>query len=95
MFFFFLISTFFFFSFLVFFVFLFVIIFPFFQSSDCRQNRKNRREVPTAKMAIFLCDNSIFGPRAVVRNGPFEGDPAFMFFISPFFHFFRKICLFL
>ena len=41
-------------------------------------------------MEISFCENSIFGRRwtgeegGLVRRGPFEGDPAFMFFISLF-----------
>ena len=61
---------------------------------------KNRRKVPTVTMTICLCENSIFGlggRRRVGRrvcNGPFESDPAFMFFISlfvifPFFYLLR------
>ena len=47
-------------------------------------------------MTIFVCENSIFGPRwtGAWEYGPLEGDPAFMFFISLFF-IFPNFCFFL
>ena len=48
-------------------------------------------EVLFVKMTIILCEISIFGlgwkGRHGVKNGPFESDPASMFFISYFFMF--------
>ena len=47
----------------------------------------NRREVLIVKMTFFFCEKSIFGPRmerGKMRNGPFEGNFTFMFFISLF-----------
>ena len=58
-------------------------------------------EVPTVKMTISFCENSIFGPRWTgkeVRNSPLERDAAFMFFIFllscfPFLFVLRKMFL--
>ena len=47
------------------------------------QTRKNRHEVFSVKMTLFFCENFILGLCGHgVRNGLFEGDAAFMFFIS-------------
>ena len=53
------------------------------------------------KMTFFLCAKKFCGPRWTggVRNGTFEGDPALMFFTSPFscfpfFVFSLKKCVF-
>ena len=48
--------------------------------------RKNRRTILVVKVTISFCENSILGSRWTwrVRKGPFEGEPAFMFFISLF-----------
>ena len=59
---------------------------------------KNPRTVPLVKMTISFCENSIFEPRWTRVEGsewPFEGDLAFMFFISlvSFFIFFAKKCV--
>ena len=75
----------------------------FFGCPSRRQKLKNSREILVIKMTIFLCENLICGSRWTgrVRNGPSEGDPASMFFISFFFFlqffnsFLKKYFLFL
>ena len=65
-----------------------VLSFSQFFFSIRRQTQKNRRSVPIENMTMSFCENSIFGSRSTgrkVRDGPFEGGPAFIFFI--FFHF--------
>ena len=68
---------------------MFSFLFPFFhyffifQSSEqTPKPENNHREVLLVKMTIFFSENLILGPRGQggVRNGPFEGDPVFMFF---------------
>ena len=81
------------FHFPIFLSFLFVFLFPFFMffhffsfffsvvRADAKTLKKKCRKVPVVKMSTFLGENSILGPRWTgeggVRNGPFEGDPAF------------------
>ena len=63
--------------------------FLFFQSSEqTSKPTKNRRKVPCVKMMISFRFLGLGGQ--VVRNGPFEGNPAFMFFIFPIFVFSRE-----
>ena len=46
---------------------------------------KNRREVLMVKMTFFFCENRFLGLGGQgAWNDPFEGDPAFMFFLSLF-----------
>ena len=65
--------------------------FPFFFSFSVVRARlgKSRREVLSVKMTFFFCKKPIWWPqwdreKRGFRNGPFEGDPACMFFISLF-----------
>ena len=90
---------------LVFFFLLFSFVFSFFSffflffhllfvgPPSRHQNRnKNRRELLVVKMTVFFCENILFWPRWTrgrAGNGPFEGDPVFLFFIS-LFHFLKK-----
>ena len=83
------------FPFFLFFHLLLLFLLTFCGCPSRRQKLKNSREILMIKMTIFLCENFICGPRWTgrVRNGPFEGDPAFMFAIS-LFHFYNFSILF-
>ena len=83
--------------FLLFFLFSFFVhfsIFLIFSRPSRRQTGKNRQTVPIVKMTISFNENSILGFRWTGEGscGPFEGDPAFMFFF--FFSGLLKIRLF-
>ena len=84
------------FPFFPFFHLLLLFLLTFFGCPSRRQKLKNSREILMIKMTIFLCENLICGPRWTgrVRNGKFEGDPAFMFaiclFIFTIFQFFSQ-----
>ena len=56
---------------------------------------KNRRKVLFVKNDDFLSEKTIFGPQrsGKVRNGSFEGDPAFMFFSFFLLQFYSKMFL--
>ena len=55
--------------------------------ADAKNPQKNRPELPVVKRTIFVCENFDFWGLGgqVVRNSPFEGDFAFMFFLFLFF----------